>query len=136
MPDSLGRPNKATVINEDGLYDVILESRKPEAKSFRKWITGDVLPTIRKHGAYLTPSKIEEVLANPDTIITLATQLKNARTTIEEQKPLVTFAEICLQSDQSIKVRDLAHSLTSHGLKIGQKELFNKLREWKKICQN
>lgn len=53
IPDSLGRPQETTIINEDGLYDVILESRKPEARAFRKWITGDVIPTIRKTGGYV-----------------------------------------------------------------------------------
>src|SRR5690606_38434930 len=56
--DSLGRTQNATFVNEDGLYDVILDSRKPEAKRFRKWITSDVIPSIRKHGAYMTPQKI------------------------------------------------------------------------------
>jgi len=52
IPDSLGRMQETTIINEDGLYDVILESRKPEAKAFRKWITSEVLPSIRKTGTY------------------------------------------------------------------------------------
>lgn len=140
VPDSLGRPNKATIINEDGLYEVILDSRKPEAKAFRKWITSEVLPTIRKHGAYLTPAKIEEVLLNPDTLIQLATNLKNeqalrlaAESKLTEQQPLVTFAEICIQSDKSIKVRELARSLSSHGITIGEKRLYQQLRDWKYI---
>src|SRR5690625_5213209 len=57
-----GGTQQATFVNEDGLYDVILDSRKPEAKKFRKWITSEVIPSIRKHGAYMTPEKIEEVL--------------------------------------------------------------------------
>ena len=67
-------------VNEDGLYDVILDSRKPEAKRFRKWITSEVLPSIRKHGAYITPSTLDNLLANPDTAIRLFTELKNERT--------------------------------------------------------
>lgn len=142
VPDSLGRPNKATIINEDGLYEVILDSRKPEAKAFRKWITSEVLPTIRKRGAYLTPAKIEEVLLNPDTLIQLATNLKNeqalrlaAESKLTEQQPLVTFAEICIQSDKSIRIRDFAHSLSSHGIKVGEKRLYQQLRDWKYIEQ-
>ncbi len=77
--DSIGRQQNVMFVNEDGLYDVILDSRKPEAKQFRKWVTSEVLPSIRKHGAYLTDTKIEEVLTSPDTIIKLATQLKEER---------------------------------------------------------
>ncbi len=63
--DTLGGPQKITVVNEDGLYDVILDSRKPEARRFRKWVTGEVLPSIRKHGAYMTPDTIRAALARP-----------------------------------------------------------------------
>lgn len=72
-----GRGNKKRIIiNESGLYSLILSSKLPQAKKFKRWVTSEVLPTIRKHGAYLTPDKIEEVLLNPDTIIKIATQLK------------------------------------------------------------
>ena len=74
-----GGMQKLTFVNEDGLYDVILDSRKPEAKRFRKWITSEVLPSIRKHGAYITPSTLDNLLANPDTAIRLFTELKNER---------------------------------------------------------
>lgn len=67
------------IINESGLYSLVLRSRKPEAKKFRKWVTSEVLPAIRKHGGYLTPAKTEEILANPDLLIQLATQLKKER---------------------------------------------------------
>jgi len=63
-------------INEPGLYSLVLKSRKPEAKLFKRWITHEVIPSIRKHGAYMTPETIEKVLLNPDTIINLATALK------------------------------------------------------------
>lgn len=122
-------------ISNLSLNRVFGQSGQPKAIPFQDWLYEDMLPSVQKYGAYLTPAKIEEVLADPDTIINLAMQLKNARATIEEQKPLVTFAEICMQSDKSIKVRDLAHSLTSHGIKIGQNKLFEKLRDWKLICQ-
>lgn len=67
-----------TIINESGLYSLIRRSRKPEAKAFERWITYEVIPAIRKHGGYLTLAKVEEALLNPDTIIMLATELKNA----------------------------------------------------------
>jgi prophage antirepressor-like protein len=76
VTDNLGRKQETTIINEAGLYNVILRSDKPEAKKFKRWITHEVLPSIRNHGAYLTPDKIEEVLLTPDTIIQLATALK------------------------------------------------------------
>ena len=63
ISDSLGREQVTNFINEDGLYDVILDSRKPEAKRFRKWVTSEVLPSIRKHGAYMTQQTIEKALA-------------------------------------------------------------------------
>ena len=63
-------------VNEPGLYTLVLGSRKLEAKSFKRWVTHDVVPSIRKTGAYMTPETIEKLLMNPDTIISLATQLK------------------------------------------------------------
>lgn len=72
---------RGMLINESGLYSLILSSKLPEAKKFKHWITGEVIPAIRKHGAYMTPDKIEEVLLNPDTIIKIATALKE-----EQQK--------------------------------------------------
>lgn len=75
-----GNQYKETItINESGPYSLILSSKLPKAKEFKRWVTSEVLPTIRKHGAYMTPAKIEEVLTDPDTIIQLATQLKQER---------------------------------------------------------
>ena len=109
---NLGRQGVTNIVNEYGLYNLILASRKPEVKKFKRWVTHEVLPSIRKHGAYMTPEKIEEVLMNPDTIIQLATALKEeqqrrlqAERQIEEQKPLVTFAETALKAKDNILVR-------------------------------
>lgn len=76
------------LINESGLYSLVLKSKLPSAKQFKRWVTKEVLPTIRKHGAYLTDQKIEEALLNPDVLINLATQLKQERTgrLVAEQK--------------------------------------------------
>lgn len=82
--ETLGGPQKITVVNEDGLYDVILDSRKPEARRFRKWVTGEVLPSIRKHGAYMTPDTIRQALADPDTLIMLATGANHDHRTFDE----------------------------------------------------
>lgn len=136
IPDSLGRLQDTTIINEDGLYDVILESRKPEARRFRKWVTSEVLPTIRKHGAYMTPEKIEEVLLNPDTIIDLAMRLKQANeekarlaAKIEADRPKVLFAEALETSGNSILIGELAKLLKQNGVNIGQNRLFERLRQ-------
>src|SRR5690625_471794 len=131
----LGRTQQATFVNEDGLYDVILDSRKPEAKKLRKWITSEVIPSIRKHGAYMTPEKIEEVLLSPDTLIKLATNLKEeqekrkqAERLIEEQKPKVLFADAVETSRSSVLVGELAKLIKQNGYNIGQNRLFEWLR--------
>ena len=79
VTDSLGRQQSTYIINESGLYNVILRSDKPEAKPFRKWVTSEVLPSIRKHGAYMTEQVLEQALASPDFLIKLATQLKEEK---------------------------------------------------------
>lgn len=81
---TLGGNQEVTIINESGLYSLILRSKKPEAKQFKKWVTSEVLPSIRKNGAYLTASKAEEILANPDLIIGLANQVKESRVKINQ----------------------------------------------------
>ena len=73
---NLGRQGDATIVNEPGLYTLILGSRKPEAKAFKRWITHEVILSIRKYGAYMTPEKLEEAVCNPDTIIEICMQLK------------------------------------------------------------
>ena len=73
---NLGRQGDSTIVNEPGLYSLILGSRKPEAKAFKRWITHDIIPSIRKYGAYMTPEKLEEAICNPDTIIEICMQLK------------------------------------------------------------
>lgn len=96
-----GNQNRNMVaINESGLYSLVLGSKLPNARRFRKWVTSEVIPTIRKHGAYMTPKKLEEALLNPDTLIQLATNLKleqEKRIEVEKQlakdKPKVLFAE-------------------------------------------
>lgn len=127
-------------INESGLYSAILRSRKPEAKYFKKWVTSEVLPSIHKYGTYMTEEVIEKTLTDPDFIIQLATQLKEekikrieAEKKIEEQKPLVGFAETALKSKDNILVRQVAKIAQDEGIDIGEKKLYNKLRNWKLI---
>lgn len=76
LVDTLGGAQQVTIINESGLYAVILRSDKPQAKPFRRWVTNEVLPSIRKHGAYMTDQTLERALTSPDFLIELATQLK------------------------------------------------------------
>jgi anti-repressor protein len=140
---TLGGEQEMVVINESGLYSAILKSRKPEAKQFKKWVTSEVLPTIRKHGAYMSEEVIEKTLTDPDFIIQLATQLKEekqkrliAEKQIEEQKPLVGFAETCLKSKDNILVRQMSKIAQDEHIDIGEKKLYKKLREWGLILTN
>lgn len=134
--DTMGRQQDTIFINESGLYSLILSSKLPNAKKFKRWVTSEVLPTVRKHGAYMTPDKIEEVLMNPDTIIQLANTLKAERERnlalseqIEQDKPKVLFADAVSSSKTSILVGALAKLLKQNGVDIGQKRLFAWLRE-------
>lgn len=130
-----GNPNTA-IVNEPGLYALVLGSRKPEAKAFKRWITHEVIPTIRKHGAYMTPEKVEEILLNPDTIIKLATELKEERertaalnAKIKADKPYTEFGAAIAANSDAILVRDFAKLLHNDGIKMGEKRLYKWLRE-------
>lgn len=124
------------LINESGLYSLILSSKMPKAKEFKRWVTSEVIPAIRKHGGYLTPDKIEQALTDPDTIIKLATTLKEERAarqqaeaSLQAAKPKVLFADAVSASDSTILIGDLAKILKQNGHPIGQKRLFNWMRE-------
>ena len=124
------------LINESGLYSLILSSKLPTAKKFKRWVTSEVLPSIRKHGAYMTENTLEQALTNPDFLIQLATKLKEeqeARKKLEEQaerdKPKVIFADAVASSETSILIGDLAKLLRQNGINTGQKRLFSQLRE-------
>jgi anti-repressor protein len=138
---TLGGDQEMTIINESGLYNVILRSDKPEAKPFRKWVTAEVLPTIRKHGAYMTTDTIEAAIADPDFSIRLLTTLKEeqaARRALEEQykanAPKVLFADAVAASHTSILVGEMATLLRQNGVDIGGKRLFRFLRENGYLC--
>ncbi len=133
---NLGRQGKTNVVNEYGLYNLVLASRKPEAKAFKRWITHEVIPAIRKHGGYLTPTKTEELLSDPDLIIQLATNLKEeraARNQAEQQlavaKPKVLFADAVAASDSTILIGDLAKIIKQNGHAVGQQRMFKWMRE-------
>lgn len=142
VTDSIGRKQMAYIVSEPGLYSLVLLSRKPEAKQFKRWITHEVIPAIRKHGGYLTPQKIEEVLLNPDTIIRLATTLKEERRKrleledqVEKDKPKVLFADAVTTSKSSVLVGELAKILKQNGIEIGQNRLFQWLRDEGYLCK-
>lgn len=125
-----------TIINESGLYSLILSSKLPKAKEFKHWVTSEVLPAIRKHGGYLSPEKIEEVLSDPDTIIKLATTLKEeqakrreAEAKLEKAKPKMIFADAVSASEQTILIGELAKLIKQNGHDIGQKRLFQWMRD-------
>lgn len=122
-----GQKRTVNLINESGLYALILRSRKPEAKSFRKWVTSEVLPSIRKHGAYLTPEKTEELITNPDLIIELAQALKAERAKVVEMQPKVEFAEII--ANYSDEVFDIGETAKILKLSYGRNTLFQHLRK-------
>lgn len=155
ISDTLGRTRQVLFVNEDGLYDVILDSRKPEARQFRRWVTGEVLPSIRKDGAYMTPSTLEQALTSPDFLIRLANQLKqerekraeveeiakkrqatidSQREVIREQASKVLFADTVSASNKSILVSELAKLIRQNGYDTGQNRLFKWLRRNGYLC--
>lgn len=122
-----GNPNQV-VINESGLYSLIMSSKLPTAKKFKHWVTSEVLPTIRKHGAYMTDQKIEEVLTDPDTIIQLATQLKEEREArliaeqqVNELKPKATYYDRILANPALVTITVIAKDYGMSGAAMNKK---------------
>ena len=123
---------QTALINESGLYSLILSSKLPTAKKFKRWVTSEVLPSIRKNGMYAA----EELLDNPDLLIAAVTKLKEEREirqALEEEKkinaPKIIFADAVSASKTSILVGDLAKILKQNNVDFGQKRLFTWLRE-------
>ena len=117
IADSLGRLQMANFVNEDGLYDVILDSRKPSARDFRKWVTSEVLPQIRKTGGYIPLSGDDDektILAKAVTI--LQRTLKQKDDLLEAQCPKVEFAEAVTTGDGCILMSEIAKLLTRYGV--------------------
>ena len=122
-------------IPENIFYRLAMKAKNETAEKFQAKVADEIIPSIRKHGAYMTPQKIEEVLLNPDTIIKLATDLKAERehrmaleTKIEQDKPKTIFADAVSSSKTSILIGDMAKLLRQNGIEIGQKRLFDWLR--------
>ena len=133
---NLGRQGETNIVNEAGLYSLVLGSRKPEAHEFKRWVTHEVLPSIRRHGAYMTESTLEKAVTEPDFLIRLATQIKQeraekekAQAQVERMRPKALFADAVETSKTSILVGDLAKVLKGNGVDIGGTRLFAWLRD-------
>lgn len=138
--ETAGGVQQTNFVNEDGLYDAILDSRKPEARKFRRWVTSEVLPTIRKHGVYATPQTIDSIIADPANGIKLLQALQEEREakqlaqsqvaerdrTIGKLQPLADFAQTAFTSDTLVSISQAAKILR---LPFGRNTLFKKLRE-------
>ena len=121
------------IINESGLYSLILSSKLPSAKKFKRWVTSKVIPTIRKHGAYMTDQKAFDIVHNKSGLIDLlqqaADQLREKNVQIEEMRPKALFADSVSSSSSTISVGDLAKILKQNGVNIGSIRLFTWLRD-------
>lgn len=143
--DTLGGTQEMTVINESGLYSLILSSKLPTAKKFKHWITEEVIPSIRKHGAYMTEQTIEQALTNPDFLIQLATQLKTEKEknkslevkvsalTVDNQimQPKAEYFDELVDRNLLTNIRD-----TAKELKVKQKDFVNFLIEKKYLYRD
>lgn len=123
-------------IPENIFYRLAMKAKNETAEKFQAIVADEIIPSIRKHGGYLTPQKIEEALLNPDTIIRLATDLKAEQekrkaleVKVEEDRPKTTFADAVSTSKTSILIGDLAKLICQNGVQIGQKRLFEWMRQ-------
>ena len=145
-----GLSGESNIVSEYGLYNLILASRKKEAKKFKRWVTHEVIPSIRKHGAYMSSEVIEKTLSDPDYLIRLATNLKEekakralAEAQIERDKPKVLFADTVSSSNKSCLVGELAKLISQEAIrrgeinkKIGQNNLFAWMRSSGYLCKS
>ena len=127
IKDSLGREQYPVFINESGLYSLVLSSKLPTAKAFKRWITHDVIPAIRKTGGYHVPQSPEEQMAQG--LLAAQKLLAEKDKRIEEMRPKEIFADAVSVSKTDILIGDLAKLIKQNGHDIGQKRLFAWLRE-------
>lgn len=134
--DTLGGTQDITIINESGLYSLVLSSKLPSAKKFRRWVTSEVLPSIRKHGAYMTQETLEAAILNPDYLLKVATALKEEtdkrkalESKVQADAPKVLFADSVAASTSTILIGELAKILRQNGVNTGEKRLFRWMRE-------
>ena len=139
-PQSKTKTLEVSVIPEGDLYRLITHSKLPNAEKFENWVFDEVLPSIRKHGAYMTENTIEKALTSPDFLIQLATKLKEEQEKSKEledklEKNSKMLNQISV-SKNSLLVREVAKVLSNeHSIKIGEKQLYKKLREWGWVFQ-
>ena len=138
-----GGEQEAKFIPEGDIYRLIMKSKLPNAEKFESWVMDEVLPTIRKHGAYMTNEVIERTLTDPDYLIQLATALKEERQArliaeqkIEEQRPLVEFADKVSNSSNLIDMGKMAKLLKDENINIGRNRLFEWLRKKDILMRN
>lgn len=126
--DSLGRAQNTMVINESGLYSLVLGSKLPKAKDFRKWVTGEVLPSIRKTGSYHAdiPKTLSDALRAYADAVDEKLALEQQ---IEQDKPRVLFSQAVEASEDSILIGDLAKVIKQNGIDVGQNRLFDWMRD-------
>lgn len=138
--DSMGREQQANFVNEDGLYDVILDSRKPQARAFRKWITSEVIPGIRKTGGYSINRELSRkelalmVVQAEEEKERLQIEIKQRDDKIAEDAPRVLFSKAVETSKRSCLVAELAKILRQNGVNMGQNRLFEWLRKNGYLC--
>jgi anti-repressor protein len=114
------------IISEPGLYKLIMRSRKPEAKEFQRWVTHEVLPTIRKHGAYMTQQTLNKALTSPDFLIQLATKLKEEQEKVKALEPKAKALDAFTDVEDRLLIREAAKILSNSGTPVSEKQL----REW------
>lgn len=142
LTDTPGGTQEVTIVNEPGLYALVLGSRKPEAKAFKRWVTHEVIPSIRKHGMYATPITIEQMIADPANAIKVFSALKQEQerrkeleATVEHNAPKVLFAEAVQASHDSCLVGQLAKMIRQNGKPIGANRMFTWLRDNGWLCK-
>lgn len=150
LTDTPGGEQQVSIVSEPGFYRLVMKSRKPEAKAFRRWVTHEVLPSIRKFGVYATAETAEQLMSDPDFMIKTFEALKKERERVraletvnrrnedllarkerrlDEMRPKAVFADAVSASRSTILIGDLAKILKQNGVDIGQKRLFAWMRE-------
>lgn len=131
--DTLGGRQKFIIVNEPGLYRTIFRSDKPEAKNFMRWVTHEVLPTIRKYGAYVSQEKLAEITRDPNNLVRLVNSFmeenKQLRLQLELDQPKVLFATAISNSSHTLLVGELSKIIQSCGGGITPNKMFEWLRE-------
>jgi anti-repressor protein len=134
--DSIGREQSPVLINESGLYSLILSSKLPNAKRFKRWVTSEVLPSIRKHGVYMTDNVLDRILDDPTFLYQVLTELhaeQMKRQALEqkliETEPKTQFADAVHEVGTTILVGELAKLLKQNGIETGQNRLYAWLRD-------